>query len=117
MSAPMMNGLADKTALVTGASSGVGRVIAREFARRGAHVLMLGRDAQKLRAAAGEISRNGQIKNWAFDLTNDSAVQSFIDELKKNYSGIDFVVHSAGEFRMEPFATAPVRRSVSAAPA
>jgi NADP-dependent 3-hydroxy acid dehydrogenase YdfG len=109
VTAPNMIGLAGKTALITGASSGVGRAIAHEFAGRGAHLLVLGRDPQKVRKAADEISADGnEVQHWSFDLTDDDALQNFIDEIKRTFAGIDYLIHSAGVFKMEPLATAAV---------
>ncbi len=100
--------LEGKTALITGASSGVGEAIAREFADRGASVLLVGRDPEKLSAATERLHVNGAARHWAIDLTRDERVDDFIATIKKEFSGIDFLVHSAGIFRREPMASAPV---------
>ncbi len=54
-----MNDLEGKTALVTGATSGIGRATALALARRGAHVLVVGRDAQRAGDVVAEIEQSG----------------------------------------------------------
>ena len=104
-----MGSLKEKTALITGASSGVGRAIALELAALGALVLLVARDPQKLRAVSDEINTSkGAARPWSVDLTSDGAMQTFTSEIKKEFAGLDFLVHSAGAFRMEPIASAPV---------
>lgn len=109
MTAPTMVSLKEKIALITGASSGVGRAIALELAALGALVLLVARDPQKLGRACDEIkSAGGTARSWSVDLTNDGALQNFTDEIKKEFPGLDFLIHSAGIFKMEPIASAPV---------
>ena len=108
MTVPAMKSLKGQTALITGASSGVGEAIAREFAARGAAVLLVARDPKKLRAARERLHVNGAARDWAVDLMRDEPVEDFIMTIKKEFSGLDFLVHSAGIFRMEPMASAPV---------
>lgn len=109
MTASHMVSLKEKTALITGASSGVGRAIALELATLGALVLLVARDPQKLRTTCDEIkAAGGAARSWSVDLTNDDALQTFADDIKKEFAGLDFLIHSAGIFRMEPIVSAPV---------
>src|SRR5881227_631947 len=104
-----MVSLKEKIALVTGASSGVGRAIALRLAALGAVVLLVARDSQKLRATVDEIQTAGGVaRSWPVDLTNDDALQRFIGEIKKEFPGLDFLVHSAGIFRAGPITSASV---------
>jgi NADP-dependent 3-hydroxy acid dehydrogenase YdfG len=104
-----MDSLKEKIALVTGASSGVGRAIARELGARGALVLLLARDIHRLELLAAEIdSLGGAARPWPVDLTDDDALQNFAVRFKTEFAGLDFLVHSAGIFRMAPIASAPV---------
>src|SRR6188508_1890543 len=66
-----MKNLKDRIAVVTGASSGVGKALAHELARRGARVLLPARDPQKLRRVSEELEPKGAAaRHWALDLTN-----------------------------------------------
>src|SRR4051812_25708007 len=104
-----MDSLKEKIALITGASSGVGRAIAFEFATLGALVLLVARDPQKLRTVCDEIkSGGGAARTWSVDLTNDEALGTLTAVIKKEFAGLDFLVHSAGIFRMAPMTSAPV---------
>jgi NAD(P)-dependent dehydrogenase (short-subunit alcohol dehydrogenase family) len=101
--------LKEKIALVTGASSGVGKAIALELAALGALVLLIARDPNKLEAAASEIKNSGGVaQTWSVDLTNDEALQSFIRQIKAQFAGLDFLIHSAGIFRRASIESAPI---------
>ena len=54
-----MKTLKDKVIVITGASSGIGEAMAREYAARGAKVVLGARSVQKLQLLAGEIRRHG----------------------------------------------------------
>src|SRR5256885_1851063 len=102
-----MDSLKEKTALITGASSGVGRAIALELTALGALVLLVARDPQKLRSVCEEIKTVGGVaRTWSVDLTSDEPLQNFISEIKKTFAGIDLLIHSAGMFRREVLASA-----------
>ncbi|HTD65677.1 MAG TPA: SDR family NAD(P)-dependent oxidoreductase [Candidatus Limnocylindria bacterium] len=102
-----MASLKEKTALITGASSGVGRAIALELAALGALVLLVARTPQKLEAVAAEIRNNGgEARTFAADLTDDTALRKLSDEIKKQLGRLDFLIHSAGIFRAAPFVSA-----------
>src|SRR4051812_38046719 len=107
MTAPTMISLKEKTALITGASSGVGRALAFELAALGAVVLLLARTPQKLESVAQEIrEQGGEVRTFPVDLTDDAAVNRFSIEFRKQYSGLDFLLHSAGVFRHGAVASA-----------
>jgi NADP-dependent 3-hydroxy acid dehydrogenase YdfG len=91
---PLLN---NKTAIVTGASSGIGRAIALNLARDGAHVFLTGRDAERLEGAARTIGREGGLASVeAFDLHNSDRLQNFIATTAKNKGRLDIMVNAAG---------------------
>ena len=64
--------LSGKTALITGASGGIGVSIAKALHAQGAHIGISGRNEEKLQALAGELG--GRVSVLAADLSNDEAI-------------------------------------------
>ena len=72
--------LSGKTALVTGASQGIGFALARGLAEAGAKIVLNGRDTGKLAAAAENLRSEGHaVDELAFDATDNAAVKAAID--------------------------------------
>lgn len=91
------NRIRDKIVLVTGASSGIGKAVCREAARRGARVVMVARRTAELARIGEEIRRGGGTADWiSADLTNDEDVGQLLDELHRRYGHIDILVSNAG---------------------
>ncbi|MGW9477166.1 3-oxoacyl-ACP reductase [Saccharomonospora azurea] len=86
--------LAGKTALVTGASRGIGAAIAEVLARDGAHVVALDIPAQggDLSAVANRVGGTA----LQLDITADDAPRKLADHLTQRHGGVDVVVHNAG---------------------
>ena len=92
--------LKDKTALVTGAASGIGKTIAILFAREGARVAVVDRDAEGGVATAGAIrAQGGQAIFAQADLTQAQAVQRVVQETAQTFGAINVLVNNAGVFR------------------
>jgi 3-oxoacyl-[acyl-carrier protein] reductase len=89
--------LAGKTALVTGASRGIGRAIAEVLARDGAHVVALDvpGQASDLALVAAELGGS----TIAVDITDAGAPKQIADQLESEHGGVDVVVHNAGVTR------------------
>jgi NAD(P)-dependent dehydrogenase (short-subunit alcohol dehydrogenase family) len=88
-----------KVCLVTGSSSGIGKVTARELAKMGATVVMVCRNRAKGEAAQAEIkeeSSNDQIDLIIADLSELSQVRRVASEFKQNYSQLHVLIHNAG---------------------
>jgi len=89
--------LAGRTALVTGASSGLGRHFAGVLARAGAAVVLLARRSERLEAAAAEISAaGGSAAALACDVTDYKSVRQAVDAAASRHGPIDILVNNAG---------------------
>lgn len=86
-----------KTALVTGASSGIGRALAVELARHGARVALAARRLELLQATERSISRlGGEAAVFAVDVSDPLAVQRVVQAVAERWGHIDVIVANAG---------------------
>src|SRR5215213_7897970 len=91
-----MNRLARKVAVVTGASSGVGRAIAEAFGLEGALVALIARDTDGLdRAARGIRDRGGTALVLPLDVSDAAAVEEAADRVGREWGRIDIWVNDA----------------------
>jgi len=89
--------LIDQVALVTGASSGLGRATARALAQAGADVGLIGRSETELDQVAGEITAIGQrVLTMPLDLADESQVPTTITQFLGRFGRIDILVNAAG---------------------
>lgn len=92
-----MDLLRGQVAVVTGASSGIGRATALGLAASGAVVCLVGRDAQKLETVARDASSHGgQVRCYHIDLTQASEIQALASALQRDLKEVHVLVHSAG---------------------
>jgi len=88
---------ADRAALVTGASGGIGAEIARELARRGHHLVLVARSEDKLRELADEVADGGvRAEVLPADLTDRSARAGLLDRVADLGLTVDVLVNNAG---------------------
>ena len=85
------------TALVTGASRGIGALIARELAAHGGHVVLTGRSAADLKAVTAELAATGaDVSFIPADLTQPGAAEALVQDIERDHGGIDLLVNNAG---------------------
>ena len=93
--------LRGKNCLITGATGGLGKEIAKEFAKNGCNLFLTGRNNEKLNELKNELENSENNIKIGFeqaDLSNISEIQKLIDQTKKMFSNIDVLVNCAGIF-------------------
>jgi len=86
----------NKTALITGATSGIGRATAYAFAKQGITLILCGRRQERLDALKAELSKYTQVHTLTFDVKEKDAVFNAIDSLPKDFKTIDILINNAG---------------------
>ena len=92
----MQLGLTGKVALVTGASRGIGKAIAKSLLDEGCRVAICSRNVSDLDPAVAELSSHGETIGVQADVTDESAVQHFVQRALDRFSRIDILVNNAG---------------------
>lgn len=85
-----------KTALITGATSGIGMATARLFAKNGIRLIICGRREERLKRLSEELLALTEIHTLSFDVRNKEEVFSAIESLPKQFSEIDILINNAG---------------------
>ncbi len=88
--------LKNKTALITGATSGIGRATAYLFAESGARLILCGRRQERLETIAEDLSQKTDVHVLQFDVRDKETVFSKIEKLPKNFANIDILINNAG---------------------
>ena len=92
--------LAGQTAVVTGASQGIGKAIAVALGAAGAKIACIARSADKLASTVGEITAaGGQAEAFPCDVKQSAAVDALIDGIQEKWGKIDILVNNAGVTR------------------
>lgn len=104
-----MTSVKDKIAVITGASSGIGRAIALALAAKGVKMCLLGRSIEALEEVAA-IARetSPQVMCCQVDLTIDLDIQKASDCISGEFASVDFLIHSAGAIFLGSLESTPV---------
>ncbi|MFP7476864.1 SDR family NAD(P)-dependent oxidoreductase [Terribacillus saccharophilus] len=95
--------LQEKLVVVTGSTGGIGKGIAKSFLREGATVIINGRNEERVRLAADELSAFGKVHGIAADLSDGEQADIFIRKVKE-YGTVDVLVNNMGIFEVMDFA-------------
>ena len=99
--------LTGRTALITGSSQGIGLSLACGLAQAGAAVVLNGRDATKLAAAADTVRATvsgARVTCAAFDVTNAAAIEREVARIEAEFAPINILINNAGIQRRAPLA-------------
>ena len=92
--------LSNKVAVVTGASRGIGKSIAKAYARANAHVVCVSRTEKVLSAVVGEIKKeNGSASVSACDVSDPETFNSLVKDTGDTYGSVDILINNAGVTR------------------
>ncbi len=87
----------DRTILVTGGGTGIGRAISHELASLGAHIIIASRKLEKLEATAKEITdAGGKCSIYTLNIRNEDAINAMFDEMLNDHKTIHGLVNNAG---------------------
>ncbi len=96
--------LAGQVAVITGASRGLGFLLAREFALQGCRIVMCARDEQELERAAHDLRQKGaEVLAIRCDVTDPAQVHYLVEEARRRFGAIDILVNNAGTIQVGPF--------------
>ncbi|MEX0904903.1 MAG: SDR family oxidoreductase [Balneolaceae bacterium] len=103
-----------KTVLITGASSGIGKALANEFANNSYNLVIVAEKARELSQAADEIKNNRSVDITEIpeDLTHEHVPQEIYDHLKKNNIQVDVLVNNAGVGQREKFHESDIEKDI-----
>jgi NADP-dependent 3-hydroxy acid dehydrogenase YdfG len=103
-----MTAFVDQVAVVTGASSGIGKAIALNLAAQGATLCLVGRKLETLEAVARNAEIDASARYYRTDLALDEDIQTLLRLLQQDLKRIDILVHSAGVISLGHWDVAPI---------
>jgi NAD(P)-dependent dehydrogenase (short-subunit alcohol dehydrogenase family) len=102
-------GIKEKIAIITGASKGIGKAIAKELAGEGVHLVLCAREKEGLETAAEEL-RNGsnvEVLIVPVDLSKNEGVDKLVRQAIEHFERIDILINNAGAIRPGTILTKP----------
>jgi len=101
----------DLKAVITGASSGIGRAIATAIASTGSSVCLVGRDSERLKEVAKIARKTSRaVMVHETDLNVDAAIESLAHRIRQEFTTLDILVHCAGVFSKGTLENTPVQQ-------
>jgi short-subunit dehydrogenase len=95
--------ISGEVAVITGASRGLGLLLATELARRGCKLMICARDADEVQKAAARLHEAGaEVAAMACDVASEDAAQRLVDAARQHYGRLDIVISNAGTIRVGP---------------
>lgn len=92
--------LQNQVIVITGAAQGLGRAMAEEFAKQGAHIALLDMQAEAIEAAASEIEKLGvKASGYAVNVTDEQQVEDTFAKIAADFGQINGLINSAGIMR------------------
>lgn len=92
-----------KQALIIGGSSGIGRAVAEILLTQGAIVTIVGRNLDKLQAAASDLEQHGSIQVWQADISDRQDTLRLVEQIASKLPTVHYLVNSAGVFLPKSF--------------
>jgi len=115
---PIGQGLADRVAIVTGSSRGIGRVMALRLAREGASVVITGKSEESTKKLPGSIhsvadeieAQGGTAIPVRVDVRHDDEVKAMVDKTIERFGRLDILINNAGALWWQPIIDTPPKR-------
>jgi hypothetical protein len=86
----------NKTAFITGATSGIGKATAEIFAKNNIRLILCGRRAERLKELQNELSKLTEVTTLQFDVSKRTEVEAAMNALPENFKQIDVLINNAG---------------------
>ncbi|MDJ1504546.1 SDR family NAD(P)-dependent oxidoreductase [Xanthocytophaga agilis] len=86
----------NKIALITGATSGIGRAVAIRLAQDGINLILCGRRTERLEELKTLLDKQVEIHTLSFDVSEQKAVESALNSLPEEWQAIDYLINNAG---------------------